>query len=70
MDTEGCAHMDEEQKPHDDNEINPSEKKPVKESFYDRIPLTKKQLDIIIIILIAAVILFFVLGALKGNHII
>ena len=41
-----------------------------KESLYDKIPLTKKQLDVIIIILMAALIFFIVLGALIGNGII
>ena len=41
-----------------------------KESLYDRIPLTKKQLDVIIIFLIAAIIIFLIFGALVGNRII
>jgi len=41
-----------------------------KEELYDKIPITKKQLDIIIIILFAALIIFLVLGTLVGNRII
>lgn len=43
--------------------------KPAKEGLYDRIPLTKKQLDVIIVILVAAIIVFLVIGALVGNRI-
>jgi len=39
-----------------------------KESLYDKIPLTKRQLDVIIAILIAAIIIFLTLGALIGNN--
>ena len=45
-------------------------KKGAKESLYDKIPLTLKQLDIFIAVMIALFILFFVIGALKGNRII
>lgn len=41
-----------------------------KEQLYDKIPLTKAQLDIIIVLLVIAFIVFFVIGALKGNGII
>jgi len=40
------------------------------EHIYDRIPLSKKQLDVIIIVLIIALLGFFILGALKGNGVI
>lgn len=43
--------------------------KGLKENLYDKIPLTVKQLDIIIILLILAFIFFFVFGALKGRGI-
>ncbi len=43
--------------------------KGLKENLYDKIPLTVKQLDIIIILLILAFIFFFVVGALKGRGI-
>lgn len=46
------------------------EKKGRKESLYDKIPLTKKQLDIIIIFLAAAIIIFLLIGTLLGNGII
>ena len=46
------------------------EKKFTKESFYDKIPLSKKQLDYIIIFLVAMIIIFIVIGALLGNRII
>jgi len=45
-------------------------KKGAKEHFYDRIPLTTKQLDIIILVLIALFVVFFVIGVLKGNGVI
>ena len=45
-------------------------KKGAKEHFYDRIPLTTKQLDIIILVLIALFVVFFAIGVLKGNGII
>jgi hypothetical protein len=41
-----------------------------KERFYDKIPLTVKQLNVIIVIIILAIILFLVVGALVGNGII
>ena len=44
-----------------------SKDKVPKESFYDRIPLSVKKLDIIIIVLSAALIVFFILGVLAGN---
>ena len=45
-------------------------KKGAKENFYDKIPLTVKQLDVIIMVMIALFIVFFVIGILKGNGII
>ena len=44
--------------------------KGAKEKLYDRIPLTLKQLDIIILMMIALFVVFFVIGVLKGNRII
>lgn len=44
--------------------------KAAKENVYDKIPLTVKQLDVIIAILLVAFVVFFVIGALKGNGII
>jgi len=41
-----------------------------KERLYDKIPLTAKQLDLIIIGLIAAFIVFFILGILAGRGIV
>jgi hypothetical protein len=41
-----------------------------KERLYDKIPLTVRQLDLIILALIALLIVFFVLGSLVGNGII
>ena len=52
-----------------DREQKPSENDGFKESVYDKIPLTKKQLDIIIIILMIALIGFLVFGVLVGNGI-
>ena len=40
-----------------------------KERFYDKIPLTVKQLDLIIICLAAAFVIFFILGVLAGKGI-
>ena len=45
-------------------------KKGAKENLYDKIPLTIKQLDIIIVVMIALFIVIFVIGVLKGNGII
>ena len=57
----------------DTNELPKNDETPIvkgkKEELYDKIPLTKKQLDIIIVILIAAIVLFLVFGALIGNGI-
>ena len=44
--------------------------KNAKESFYDKIPLTLKQLDIIIVVVIIVLIAAFALGVLIGNGII
>ena len=41
----------------------------VKEDLYDKIPLSKKQLDIIIVILIIAFLAVLTFGALVGNDI-
>lgn len=56
----------------DENKENESaetteQKLPFKENLYDRMPLTLKQWDIIIIVLAIAIVVFFVVGALKGN---
>ena len=40
--------------------------KGAKENLYDKIPLTVKQLDIIIAVMIALFMVFFVIGVLKG----
>jgi len=45
----------------------PPAKNYTKEGIYDKIPLTKKQLDVIIVVLIVAIVVFLVLGILKGN---
>ena len=42
-------------------------KKGAKENLYDRIPLTLKQLDIIIAVMIALFVVFFVIGVLRGK---
>ena len=41
----------------------------VKENLYDKIPLSKKQLDIIIVILIIAFLAVLTFGVLVGNDI-
>jgi len=55
------------------NEKNSDKEKPVsksaKEDLYDKIPITKKQLDILIAILFAALIILLVFGTLVGNRI-
>ena len=43
--------------------------KGAKENLYDKIPLTVKQLDIIIAVMIVLFIVFFVVGIMKGNGI-
>lgn len=64
--------MEEDKEPSGENgnEAAQPPRKGSKEWVYDKIPLSVKQLDIIIVVLIAALIIFFVLGALKGNGII
>ena len=42
-------------------------KRYAKERLYDKIPLSVKQLDIILIVLAIAFVVFLVLGALVGN---
>ena len=56
----------------EDEELNNSPPKnlPRKESFYDKIPLSKKQLDVIIVVLMVALVAFFIIGALIGNGLI
>ena len=43
------------------------EYKNAKEKLYDKIPLTVKQLDVIIVILFVALAVVLVIGILKGN---
>ena len=45
-------------------------KKGAKENLYDKLPFTIKQLDIVITVMIVLFVVFFVVGALKGNGII
>ena len=55
-----------------DGQNNDKEKpvsKSTKEDLYDKIPITKKQLDILIAILFAALIILLVFGTLVGNRI-
>ena len=56
---------------HEANEINKKAeiKKGAKENLYDKIPLTLKQLDIIIVVMILLFIVFLIIGVLKGNGI-
>ena len=54
----------------EDSNSDRPEVKGVKEGLYDKIPLSKKQLEIIIIILAVGLIVSFILGALLGNGII
>ena len=46
-----------------------ADSKGAKERFYDKIPLSKKQLDIIIVVLIAAIIILIVVGAMNAETI-
>ena len=55
---------------HDETHEKTEIKKGAKENLYDKIPLTVKQLDIIIAVMIALFVVFFVVGVLKGNKII
>ena len=48
----------------------PEAQKNAKERLYDKIPLTVKQLNVIIAILIVALVTFLVIGTLLGNGII
>ena len=61
--------IEEENKIPQDEPDTPPVIKGRKESLYDKIPLTLKQLDIIIVFLVIALIVFLVLGALFGNGI-
>ena len=54
---------------HDKTNEKAGIKKGAKENLYDKIPLTVKQLDIIIAVMIALFVVFFVIGVLKGNGI-
>lgn len=49
------------------NETDDGRQKGIKERFYDKLPFTKRQMDIIIVLLFAALVIFFTIGALKGN---
>jgi len=60
--------MEERQSPPEDKLPDSQEEKGHKESLYDKIPLSKKQLDVIIIVLTVAIIIFIVLGVLVGNN--
>lgn len=51
-----------------ENELD-AQPKGKKETLYDKIPLTVKQLDIIIAILLIAFVVFLVIGTLRGNGI-
>ncbi len=44
--------------------------KNAKERFYDKVPLTVKQMDFILWALALLFIVLLIVGALKGNHII
>lgn len=48
-------------------ETDTGNQKGIKERFYDTLPFTIKQMDIIIALLFAALVIFFVIGVLKGN---
>lgn len=61
--------MDEEERNIVENDKQ-NNKNGIKENLYDKIPLTKSQLDVIIFILLIAFVVFFVLGALIGNGVI
>jgi len=50
----------------DDSPRGQESPKGFKESIYDRIPLTVRQLDIIIIVLVVAFVFFLALGIWKG----
>lgn len=58
----------EENKNNSPNEEIPY--KNAKERLYDKIPLNKKQMDIIIIVLCVLLVTAFVIGTLRGNGII
>ena len=54
---------------HDETDKKAEIKRGAKENLYDKIPLTVKQLDVIIGVMIALFIAFFAVGVLKGNKI-
>ena len=60
--------MSEDRGNHEEKQAKPTEGR--KETLYDMIPLTKKQLNVIIAVLAIALIVFIVIGALVGNGII
>ena len=49
---------------HDDTNETTDTKKAAKGNLYDKIPLTLKQLDIIIVVMIVLFIVFFAIGVL------
>ena len=59
--------MEEKQELPENKQAEIPEEKGRKETLYDKIPLSKRQLDVIIAILTAAIIIFMALGALVGN---
>ena len=62
--------MADEQEPREEKLADNLTEKAPKESFYDKIPLSEKQLDIIIIFLVAAIIITLIIGTLIGNGVI
>ena len=64
------SHQDENRKLQETKQVNklPLDQKYTKERLYDKIPFNKKQMDIIVIVLIVMCIVAMVIGFLKGNN--
>jgi len=62
--------MEEEKKDNSNEAIDINYYAKKKESIYDQLNITVKQLDVVIAVLVVLLIAAFVIGALKGNHII
>ncbi|MDR1640220.1 MAG: hypothetical protein LBT59_11035 [Clostridiales bacterium] len=54
----------------EEKKAEPSKPKGFKEGLYEKVTLSVRQLDIIIVVLLILTIIFFVVGSLVGNGII
>lgn len=54
----------------DENQVPQEQPKGLKEKLYDKIPISLKVLDVIIVLLLIAIVACVVIGAMKGNNMI